>query len=300
MGYIVFASILILVGIFTGAASLFATNGEGQYDPVPVKSILRGVAAGAFLLFGLVTVFASATTVTARAVGIQTSLGKYQATLSPGLQWTAPWSSVEEFPTQVQYLELKGDNSVAVNYQGGGKGNVDAVVRWRIDDKNAEALWRKYRTFDNVRDQLVFSAAKDSVRVVVGEYKPNDARAGENLRPITEKVQADLGKTLGTDGVKIDSLSTTGVFLDAQTQTSLEKVIAANNDIERAKADKARAIIDNETAKLREQSGSLSDGALRRYCYDVTNSWDQSKNGPLPATWNCAGGQPAGVIVGAK
>jgi hypothetical protein len=76
-------------------------------------------------------------------------------------------------------------------------------------------------------------------------------------------------------------------------------VIAAQNDVERAKADKARAIIDNETAKLREQAGSLSAGAMQRYCLDVTNSWDQSKNGPLPATWNCLGAQGnSSVVVG--
>lgn len=298
MGYIIFASIFLLVTLICFIASWFATNGERRGD-IPTKSILRGVAVGTLLLVGIVTVAAAATTVSPRSVGIQTAFGKYQSTLQPGLQWTAPWSSVEEFSTQVQFLELKNEQSVAVNYTGGGKGNVDAVVRWRIDEKNAEALWRKYRTFENVRDQLVFSSAKDSVRVIVGAYKPNDARAGENLRPITDKVQRDLAATLTNDGVKVDSLSTTGVFLDQQTQQSLEKVIAANNDVERAKADQERAKIDNATAKLREQSGALSDGALHRYCLELTNAWDQGKNGPLPATWNCAGSNNS-VIVGTK
>lgn len=304
MGYIVFAVILLVIA----AATFFAAFGLPKADPddrygdVDVRSILRGVAAGALGVFVLVTVLFSATTVSPRSVGIQTSFGKYHSTMGPGLQWTAPWASVEEFSTQVQYLALNGDhkNSVDVNYQGGGKGNVDAVVRWRIDEKNAEALWRKYRTFDNVRDQLVASAAKDSVRVIVGAYMPNDARAGENLRKITQDVQADLQKSLKDDGITIDSVSTTGVFLDGQTQASIEKVVAANNAIEQAKADQKRAAIENATAKLRQQSGALSKEALERYCYDVTNNWDVNKNGPLPATWNCAGSSTAGVIVGTK
>lgn len=305
MAYIIFAVILVLVA----AACFFASFGlpplterQRERGVTDTASVLRGVAAGAFAVLVLVTVLFSATTVSPRSVGIQTAFGKYQQTLDAGLQWTAPWSSVEEFSTQVQYLALNGDNknSVDVNYQGGGKGNVDAVVRWRIDAKNAEALWRKYRTFENVRDQLVLSATKDSVRVVVGAYKPNDARAGENLRPITEKVQADLAATLKDDGVTIDSVSTTGVFLDGQTQQSIEKVVAANNEIEKARADQERAKIENATAKLREQSGSLSKQALERYCYDVTNNWDVAKNGPLPATWNCAGSNVSGVIVGTK
>lgn len=295
MLYIILASILLLAAIISVGVSFGVEHSDD-------KRAFRGVAAGALLLFGVLTVACAATTVAPRSVGIQTAFGRYQDTLQPGLQWTAPWSSVEEFSTQVQPLDLNGANksSVDVNYKGGGKGNVDAVVRWRIDEKNAEALWRKYRTFDNVRDQLVTSSAKDSVRVVTGNYLPNDARAGENLRKITADVMGDLANTLRFDGIRIDSVSTTGVFLDPATQQSLERIITANNEIEKAKADKTRAGIENETAKLRQQSGALSKQALERYCYDVTNNWDVNKNGPLPATWNCGGGSPAGVIVGTK
>lgn len=311
MGYIIFGALLLIVAAATFFASFGMPDGKREgtdrygdpyRDDLNVKSLLRQISAGTIAVFVLVTVLFSATTVSPRSVGIQTAFGKYQQTLQSGLQWTAPWASVEEFSTQVQYLALNGDNknSVDVNYQGGGKGNVDAVVRWRIDAPNAEALWRKYRTFENVRDQLVQSATKDSIRVVVGAYKPNDARAGENLRKITQDVQSDLAKSLRDDGVTIDSVSTTGIFLDAQTQQSIERVVAANNEIEKARADQERAKIENATAKLREQSGSLSKQALERYCYDVTNNWDVNKNGPLPATWNCGGGQPAGVIVGTK
>lgn len=303
MLYLVLGGILAIIGIVLLLCSLGAPK-EPARDQLGKGSFQIAAAVFLFLFLGVTAAFA-ATTVSPRAVGIQTSFGKYQGTLSAGFHWTAPWSGVEEFPTQVQFLELNSSKSedskggVDVNYKGGGKGSVDATVRWRIDEKNAEALWRKYRDFDKVRDQLVISSARDSVRVAVGGYTPNDARAGENLRTITAAVQADLGKTLTDDGIRIDSVSTTGVFLDDNTQKSIEKVIAAQNDVERAKADKARAIIDNETAKLREQAGSLSAGAMQRYCLDVTNSWDQGKNGPLPATWNCLGGQGnSSVVVG--
>jgi regulator of protease activity HflC (stomatin/prohibitin superfamily) len=305
MGYIVFAVILLVIAAAVFLAALGVpplTEREKERGEVNLRSVLRGVAAGTLGVFVLVTVLFSATTVSPRSIGIQTQFGKYHSTMQPGLQWTAPWASVEEFSTQVQYLALNGDHksSVDVNYQGGGKGNVDAVVRWRIDDSNAEALWRKYRTFENVRDQLVASAAKDSLRVVVGKYTPNDARAGNNLRTITDDTKVDLQASLKGDGITIDSVSATGIFLDQQTQQSIEKVVAANNAIQQAEADKKRAIIENETAKLRQQSGALSKEALERYCFDVTNNWDVNKNGPLPATWNCAGSSTAGVIVGAK
>lgn len=288
MFFIVVAIILALVLV---GALLVGVSGEpGGY----------GVAAFVAVVFVVFTLICSATTVGARSVGIQTAFGKYQSTLDSGLHWTSPWSSVEQFSTNIQPLDLDGKGeSVSVSYKGGGSGDVNATVRWQIDAENAEKLWKKYRTFNNVRDQLVSSSAKDSFRVVLGEYTPTEARAGENLRPITEAVLNDLRNNLRDDGVKIDSISVKRVDLDAATQRSLERIVQANNDVERAKADQERAKIDAATAKLRETQGALSPQALVRLCLDVTNAWDVSKNGPLPATWNCVGNS-APVLVGAK
>lgn len=248
-----------------------------------------GIAA---ILIVLVTVLFSATTVSARSVGVETSFGRYQGTLQSGLHWTAPWAGVEEFSTQIQPLSLEGDHTVSVSFMGGGQGAVDATVRWYIDTENAQTLWQKYRTFENVRDQLVNSSAKDSFRVVFGRYSPNDARSGENLRAITDAITSDLGNTLSKYGVKVDSVSVQRISLDEATQASLEKVVVANNDIVRAQSEQQRAIIDAKTAEIRQKSGSLSGPALIRYCLDVTNAWDVKKNGNLPSGWNCFSSSP--------
>jgi regulator of protease activity HflC (stomatin/prohibitin superfamily) len=299
MLYIVLAAAALLALV---VCVLLAAGAKSSRDDASARGFVTGAIIWAIVLIGVTVAFA-ATTVSPRAVGIETAFGRYQSTLPAGFHWTAPWSSVEEFPTQVQFLDLnKSEDATAgpagVSYKGGGKGEVDTTIRWRIDEKNAEALWRKYRSFENVRDQLVLSAARDSLGVVVGAYAPNDARAGENRRTITSGVVDDLAKVLGDDGIRIDSVSVTDVRLDENTQRSIEAIIKANADVERAKAERERARIDNETANLRAKSAALSAGALQRYCLEVTNSWDQGKNGPLPATWNCLGGATPPVVVG--
>lgn len=304
MLYIILASFLalcLLVAVAVAVISPAEVEREGRYSgqTVTVKGLKYPAmitAAGLLLTLVVLTLLASITTVGARSVGVQTAFGKYQGTLSSGLHFTAPWSGVEEFSTRVQFLDLDGkDENVSVNFKGGGQGSVNSSIRWYIDTDNAKALWEKYRTFDNVRDQLVNSAAKDSFRVVLGGYSPNEARAGENLRPITEAVRADLGKTLARYGVKVDSISVKSVPLSEATQKSLEKIVTANNDVERANSEKERAKIDAQTAKIRQDSGSLSGPALVRYCLEVTNSWDNGKNGALPAGWNCM--NPSSLVV---
>jgi len=281
---IVFSALVIIFLLAVAAAVITKSPGP------------RLVAALVLVIALVFTAFNSFTTVGARSVGIQTGFGKYMQTLDNGFHIKAPYSSVEEFSTQVQYLDLNGEgDAVAVTFKGGGGGNVNATVRWRIDAKQAENLWSKYRTFEAVRDQLVTSSAKDSFRVVVANYTPNDARSGENIRPITEAVVADLSKNLANDGIVIDSVSISSLGLDANSQASLDRIVQANNDIERATAEQQRAQIDAETARIRQETGALAPEANIRYCLELVNSWDVAKNGNLPATFNCALTDPANI-----
>lgn len=302
MLYLVIAGVLILTLIVLAFLAAVAPKEHVRGDSQMTRGAYVTCAVLVGIAFLVITGFFAATTVSPRAIGIQTAFGRYENTLKAGWHMTAPWSSVEEFPTQVQFLDLNkskdGKGPTGVSYKGGGKGEVDSTIRWRINEDNAEALWRKYKDFDKVRDQLVISAARDSLGVIIGAYAPNDARDGGKRRTITQDVVTDLGQVLGDDGIRIDSVSVPDVRLDENTQRSIEAIIKANADVERAKADRERAKIDNETANLRSKSAALSVGALQLKCLEVTNAWDNAKNGALPATWNCLNGGSSPVIVG--
>lgn len=306
---------LILVGIVgLVAVSLLLLSFNAPKEPdrneIGRSSFRFGVGVCLALLV-VFTVLFSMTIVHARNVGIITSFGKESGPVdaqgnhlpkNPGIGWTMPWEAKEEFPTNVQYLVLdnsdKADGTTKVSYKGGGNGEVDSTIRWTLDPTKAVDLWRKYREFNKVTDQLVKASARTSLGVVIGAYPPNEARSGEKRREITDLVTADLNKTLESNGIRVDSVSITDVRLDGKTQGSIEALIKANADLQRATIDQQRATIEAQTAKIRQQSGSLSVGALQRYCLEVTNAWDNSKNGALPATWSCLGGQTAPVIVG--
>lgn len=251
------------------------------------------IAAGLVAAFVLTTLAFSATTVDARAIGIQTSFGKYQGTLSNGFHLTAPWSNIEQFSTQVQYLDV---NDVPVSFAGGGGGTVNATIRWTINADKAQNLWQKYREFDLVRDRLVQSSAKDAVRTSVAPFTPTEAKDGANLAKVAEAIKASVQAAVDDDGVNIDSVSVTNVALDSRAQESLNRIVEATSNVERAKAEQERAVIDNTTAELRQQS--LTPEANLRYCLELVNNWNVEKNGNLPATFNCGLGGDTPVIVG--
>lgn len=292
MFILIILSILTLITLGTLGASL-ATRGD--FPP--------GIPAAFGAVTVALTLFLSMTTVDARSVGIQTSFGRYTDTLDPGLQFVAPWSSVEEFTTRLQTVDMEGKESVSVTYKGGGSGRVDATSRWAISSQQgpngAKALWEKYRDFDTVTATLVNREARDAVINVANDYVPNDARTKQD--EIGTAVKERMAERLRPYGIVVDSVSILAVGLDPRTQASLDKIVAAQNDVERAKADNERAKIDGETARLREQTGSLTPEALTRYCLEVVNAWDVSKNGALPATFDCGlGSGQTPVIVGGR
>lgn len=284
MWYIGFASFFVLVALIALGVGISAKSDR------TVRKWAYGVTAAMVLLLFVVTAFNSVTKVDARNVGIQTAFGRYQGQLNNGLQIIAPWSEHEDFSTMIQYLDLDGEkwaDGAPVTFSGGGRGVVYATPRWYINQEDAGQLWKKYKTLDNVSDRLVRSSVKDSFRAVMTEYTPNDARA--HVREITRKVEADLADTLKNDGIKISSISIRDIQLDDRTQASLDKIVQANNDIERAKSEQERAKIDAETLKIKQKAGNLTEGGLEDKCLTVMDKWDVKKNGNLPAGFNCRG-----------
>lgn len=313
--YFILAFLAVLAFLFFLGATLFSTE----------KGVGLGGLVATVLIFGLVTVVFSATTVDARSVGIATAFGRYQGTLKPGLQFTAPWVSVEEFTTRLQDTDLNdkdgSKNSVYVSFSapkavdakgnlvanqtdqaGGGNGNISAVVRWQISDDQSNAgakrLWEKYKTFDDVSNRLVLSESQEAVADIANDYTAGIASVNQTL--IGDKVQENLAQRLRPYGIIVDSVSVKGVDLDGPTKASLQRIVDNINKTQAAIEEQKRAKVDNETAKLRQQTGALSKQANERYCLDIVNQWDVSKNGALPATFNCGLGATAGTLVQAK
>ena len=288
MFFIVVFIILALVGLAAIALS-FAPEGP------PLAWTLAGTLAA----LGAFTAFNSATMVDHREVAVVTAFGKYEGTIATGgLHWIKPWASTERFDQTIQTAEVvdvsvsfsDGGSEEGLAEVGGGKGLIDATVRWQIskdqENNGAKALWEKYRTFEAVDSSLVTRAARDSVISIANSYPAATAIISQN--DIAAAVTAELEELLKPYGITVDSVSVPAIDLDTGTQAAVDKLFTTQQDIKRAQNEQLRAEIDAETVRIRTEEGALSPEANQRYCMDVTNAWDVAKNGPLPATWNCS------------
>lgn len=246
------------------------------------------------MLIGVILGVMSATTVGARSVGIQTQFGQYKATLDSGFHWTNPFSSVEEFSTQVQDLDI----TVPVSFDGGSSGNAVLTVLWAIDAEDAEQLWKDWKTFDRVRDRLVAPAARTTTAAAFSTYTPDSARDGANRVVLQDAILDELRSTID-GGVNIRSIQLTDVQLGERAQAAVDRIVEATANTQRAEEEQLRATVEAETARIRQQSQTPE--ALQRYCLEIVNAWNVGANGPLPATFNCSlSNDNTPVIVGAN
>lgn len=284
MFWIVAASVL---GLVVGIAILAAIFSDEKAGAV-------GVAIIAILLLVVLTAFNGFAKVGPREVGIETSFGKYSRTLDAGWQTKAPWASVETFSTQLQRSEV--DTQIAFAESGGGTQH--STVQWSITDSEAEELWKRYKEFSNVDSMLIQPATKQAVGDVLAGYTPAESRAegaGEKIRTeVAEKLEVSLAEY----GVKLDSVAMPPTGLDETAQGAYNRVVEAKANVERADERVRQAKLDAEADALRNKE--LTPENLISECLTVTNNWDQNKNGQLPASWNCVGGEGTTLVTPTK
>lgn len=266
------------------------------------RGIAIGAAAFCGAVFAAVWIFTSIVSIPARTVGIVTSFGKPVGTLTPGMHWTAPWQSVTEFPTSNQVLDLDATNdgpNVAVKFAGGGSGWANVNITWQVEsDERAVKLWENWREFERVTQNVVNPRGQSAVVETFGAYAPEEAVDGTKLQDLNREIKDTLQHKLGASGITVVSVDIKRVDLSKEIQERVDRQVQAAADVRRARIEQDKARIENETNKIRQQS--LTPEALVRYCMDVANNWDVTKNGHLPANWNCLGGEELPLVRGIR
>lgn len=216
-------------------------------------------AGAAFVaLIGIIVMFAmSVTTVSARTEGIETSLGKFRGTLSPGAHMIAPWASVEEWSSRNQTLRFQSggdklDDRDNFDYEGQltpklasqADAYVEATVTWTIastSDADQQAkikgLWSQYSTFVDMRRDFIVPAVIAAVASAVDVYNPLSAiqpvssqtgQAADTVPagfiPLTDwskRVAALLGPVYSARGIDLVTVQVTRLTYDTATEDKL-------------------------------------------------------------------------------
>ena len=148
-----------------------------------------------------------------RQVGIVTTFGKPTgSTLSNGLHVKAPWANVSEMDGAIQIDQHKGDSRVQVRLGNSSTALADVSVRWEIKQDAADDLFVQYKTFDNVRTNLVTRNLQVALNEVFASYDPlapqnlDTSPLPELSKKALEILQAKVGEQINVLDVQVPTI----------------------------------------------------------------------------------------------
>ena len=252
----VFAIICLVVAVIGFAVWAFVPYADSYRED---KRLFNNpfaffTGAGGIVLFLIFLVIASMNIVGTRQVGIVTSFNKPTGeTLSSGLHWLAPWKQVVEMDAAIQNDVYNGDRRIQVRLGNNSTALADANVRWNIKVDEADELYQQYKTFDNVKSNLVERNLRTALNEAFTKFDPlsNDT-SKSNLNTVTAEALRLLREKSG-DQVEIIDLSIPVIDYDDKTEERI-------NAINQSRAQTTQAEQDALTAEQRRKAAEVLAG----------------------------------------
>lgn len=233
-----------------------------------VSPIGKGAGAILGLLAVVFTVVASFDIVPTRNVGIVTTFSKPTGeTTGAGLQWHAPWSSVDDWDASGQTYAHLGDACVWVTIAAQRRACIPVQIEWAAKAERAPENWAAYREADGKSRFEVFTDRRVNPQItgamtsVFASFDPLstvDPKSGSAPAPDLNKTYKDsllaaLTAALGED-IVVKSLTFESPRYDEPTTAAVaaygQKILEARNlEIDKANA-KTRAEITNTDASV--------------------------------------------------
>lgn len=271
--------------IFFAFVFIGAVIGALVFKEPDAKGGSMMAAVAAFIIGGLIAVFTSAVIVPTREIGIVTTFGKPNGELSNGLHWTAPWQSVTNMDGAIQLEKFEGDHAMTVRLGNNSTANANVTIQWRLDPASTPELFLDYRSFDNIRDNLVNKELSVALNSEFAKFDPlaPGAADGAPLVEISNKVQADVQRAVGKR-VEIQKVFVPLVAYDSNTQDRINALNIEKANTRVAEQRESTAAADAKANEVLSQSVSNDPNVLVSKCLDAAAKAQTSPIGCWPGT----------------
>lgn len=329
-GWIVVAIILVVIAIIVkigqsvaaSAARKYAKSYEERHKSQPplkdgrylsdygalvrTRDVLMWIGRSLWGFVALILILSSITIVGTKEIGVVTTFGKPSGSLSNGIHVKWPWQKVTELDAAIQTDSRVDDQKVvhctstSVRLANQSTACVDNSIRWRIKQSAADALFKDYRTFDNIRDSLVTRELNAALNSVMSRYNPLETlisgdQINTSLGTLADRVQAVLRGQI-SDQIEVLSVIIPFVGYDPQTQAKINLFQAALADTKIAKQREQTAL--NEARANQNLAGSVSHdpNVLVSKCLDELDAMVKAGQA-VPPGFSCwPNGQSALVV----
>lgn len=279
-------TLLIILAAVTVVGIILSRNPKRRRQGV----LATGVGG---IVFVIVLALSVTTIVPTRDIGIVTTFGRPTGELSNGFHVIAPWQNVTTMDGAIQLQSFTGNSyddhgdAIQVRLANNSNAYVNLNVQWRIDPKAAPQLFLDYRSFDNIRANLVDKQLQVATSHVFATFNPQIQTQGVDLpgmaNVIKNQAQAEVGSRIEILQVFVPTL-----FYDQATQDRIDAFNQKAQETKNAEQDVKTA---QQNRLAAEQRAAQQPPDLRIAIFNCIN--DQVKAGRDPAgCWGQIGGQP--------
>ncbi|MDF3280874.1 SPFH domain-containing protein [Gordonia sp. N1V] len=285
---IVFAVLAILAVI---AVPFGRAEKVDDSAPMSSRALAISVAVVLWLVVAIILLAASLTVVSTRNIGVVTTFGRPTGHIGNGLHFVAPWSSVTELDGAIQIEQRTGKDATTVRLGNDSTATVDNTIQWRIKPDAADSLFLDYRTFDNIRDNLIDREANAALNDVLSTYNPlasvqSAQDAGGDNEKLADQVTNLLRQRVGSR-VEVTSVLIPVIHFDQSTQDKLNLYNAEVANTRIAEQKQKTAAAEAQANQILSQSVNNDPNVLVSKCLDIVKA-----NGGSPA-----GCWPGGAVI---
>lgn len=254
--WVIIIFVILAISVFLVSLGLpkVVTNKQpySQETTVNPRRGARIIAAGLTLIAVVFAILGSFTIVGTRQVGIVTSFSRPTGTtLDNGLHAKWFWQNVNEMDAAIQIDKYVGDRRIKVRLGNSSTADADASIRWQIRQDAADALFVQYKTFDNVRVNLVERNLQVALNEVFASFDP---LAPQNLDTsplpaLSAKALNLLREKVGNQ-VEILDVSVPVIDFDDATEGKI-------NQLNAERANTAVALQAQKTAEAQKRANEI-------------------------------------------
>lgn len=256
--FIIFGPAALIIAVLAGLYARRHANrttrdryGDSRPNPPESARAASTIAGGVFAVAVIILITGCFTIVGTRQVGIATSFGKPTGeTFSNGLHWKAPWVTVAEMDAAIQNDTYKGDSRIAVRLGNNSTALADVSIRWQIKQDAADQLFLDYKTFDNVRSNLITRNLQAALNESFASFDPLAAKNLERS-PLPDLAANTVKLLRGKVGNQVEVFDVTIPTIDFDDDTE-----GRINDIN---AERARTTAAEQAVKTAEQTRKANE-----------------------------------------
>ena len=245
---------LLCAGFWLVGGAVAANSAEAAEGRRQRRRWVRRAALGIFGLWFVVhTLSASFHQIEAGHVGVVRTFGEITRQVPEGLQFTAPWQTVEIESLQVQArsftLASATDESAEIQIQ--------AILNFKVDVRAVQQLHREVGTrwFEIIVAPRVASLFKDETK----NFRLEDILASREV--IRRNVSSALNGEMAPFSIEVVDLLITNIELPVDFRLEVERKLAREQAVKTAQFDKARriAVAEAEEQEIIIQARGLAE-----------------------------------------